>query len=91
MRKTCSPRGRKLPERFQEATDMKAKILEDRVLVYGDIDATALPVLELVVGDEIEVGAMVRRDGREWLTIRDYLGAEGFIDCRTRLDKGEEK
>ncbi len=64
---------------------MKAKILDETVLVYGDIAITARPVIELAAGDEVELGIVVGACGREWIEIRDHSGAVGFIDRGTRV------
>lgn len=65
---------------------MMVMIRDDGVPVYGDIDATALPIFVLTVGDVVTVDGVVQVRGRDWLKIRDSLDTVGFIDKQTDVE-----
>lgn len=62
------------------------RVIDEKVLVYGDIDATALPIFVLAAGDEVLLDEMVRARDRVWLKIRDDWDTAGFIDAQVGME-----
>lgn len=62
------------------------RIVDKKVLVYGDIDATATPVFALTTGDEVLIEGVVNTSSRAWLKIRDNWDTVGFIDLSVGVE-----
>ena len=64
---------------------MLATILDDNVTVYKEAKIAANPVRSIAVGDQVELGQLVKKDELEWVEVWDSSGQQGYISAKTRV------
>jgi hypothetical protein len=64
---------------------MLATINQPNVTAYSSTDKLAAPCMELVAGDSVHLGETVKRNGKEWVKVRDNGGNVGYIEGKTRV------
>jgi hypothetical protein len=64
---------------------MKARILDDKAIVYGDMDLSAPLVMELVAGDEIDLGMVTKKGFKKWVEVTLPNGRHGYIQPETKI------
>jgi len=65
---------------------MYAKILDEKVIVYQQAEVNAPVTLELMAGDEIEIGEVLQKNGSEWVQVKNRQGETGYIDGKTQVE-----
>jgi hypothetical protein len=64
---------------------MKARIIEQPVMLYSDMDISSPSVAELAVGSEVEIGGVKKKDGKEWVSASLPSGERGYVPGDTRI------
>lgn len=65
---------------------MKARILDEQVKVYDSMDETAVSLMTLERGSEVEFGAVKRKAGKLWVPITLPTGQHAFIPGEARIN-----
>lgn len=64
---------------------MRARIVDQPAIMYGESGASLLPVTELAVGSEVELGRITKRSGRKWLEVALFNGQQGYLSADTKV------
>jgi hypothetical protein len=64
---------------------MKARIVGQAARVYSQPDANSLPVADLAVGYEMEMGGVIKNAAGEWVGVVLPNGQRGYLPGNTRI------
>jgi hypothetical protein len=64
---------------------MKVRIIEQTATVYSEPDSSSLPINQLAVGNEIEMGGIKKRAGKSWVAVQLPGNQRGYLPGDTRI------
>ncbi len=64
---------------------MKARIIEQPAKIYGEADMNSPALMELAIGRELELGAVTKKDGKDWVAVTLPTGQRGYVSGDTRI------
>ncbi|OHB66111.1 MAG: hypothetical protein A2Y76_03575 [Planctomycetes bacterium RBG_13_60_9] len=64
---------------------MKARIIEQPARVYREADLNSPSIADLQVGTEVELGAVKKKHGTEWVAVTLSDGQRGYVPGETRI------
>src|SRR5579872_7323138 len=64
---------------------MKARIIEQPAMVYNDAGPAAMPIVQLPVGLEVELGGIKKQGGQTWVGVTLPNGQTGFLTGDVRI------
>lgn len=64
---------------------MKARILDSQVFVYSEPDLNSQPVTQIFGGQEVELGSVKKKDGKQWIKVKLTTGQEGYLTGDSRV------
>ncbi len=64
---------------------MKARIIEQPVKVYSEAYINSPSITELVIGSEVELGSVKKKDGKAWVPVVLSTGQRGYLSGEARI------
>lgn len=64
---------------------MKVKILDPRVTVYAEMDLNSTPLTQLVADNEVELGGVKKKEGKDWVAVVLPGGQKGYLSGETKI------
>jgi len=64
---------------------MKARIIEQPVMVYSQPDINSISITQVPVGNEVEIGAAKKKDGKTWINVTLPNGQRGYMAGDTKI------
>jgi hypothetical protein len=64
---------------------MRARIVDQRAIVYSEPDAASAPVTQANPNEEVELGGIKKRDGKGWVAVRLASGQTGYLEGSVKI------
>jgi len=64
---------------------MKARILESQTYIYSEPDLNSQPVTQVFGGQEVDLGAVKKKDGANWVKVKTVNGQEGYLPGTSKV------
>jgi len=64
---------------------MKARIIDQRAIVYSQPDAASPVVTQAHPGEEVEMGGVKKRDGNSFVSVKLANGQTGYLEGNVRI------
>ena len=58
---------------------MKARILDSQVFIYSEPDLSSQPVTQIYAGQEVELGGVKKKGGKQWVQVKLATGQDGYL------------
>src|SRR6266567_132511 len=64
---------------------MRARILDQRAIVYSEPDFASPPVTQASPGEEVELGGLVKKFGKSWVPVKLASGQRGYLEGAVKI------
>jgi hypothetical protein len=64
---------------------MRARILDQRAIVYSEPDASSPPVTQASPGEEVELGGVKKKGGQSWVAVKLARGERGYLEGNVKI------
>jgi len=64
---------------------MRARILDQRAIVYNEPDFASPPVTQASPGEEVELGGLVKKFGKNWVPVKLASGQRGYVEGNVKI------
>jgi hypothetical protein len=64
---------------------MKARIIDPHATVYSKPDLNSALITQLLTGNEVEVGSVINKGDRKWVSVQLQNGQRGYLPGETKI------